>query len=43
MALPEGGFAAALDADTEGKEGLTYCWTSEEIVEILGEDIGAAF
>ncbi|HXG76215.1 MAG TPA: thioredoxin domain-containing protein [Gaiellaceae bacterium] len=30
LALPEGGFASAQDADTEGVEGLTYTWTPEE-------------
>ncbi|WP_199039629.1 thioredoxin domain-containing protein [Glycomyces salinus] len=32
----EGGFAAAFDADTEGVEGLTYAWTHQELVEVLG-------
>src|SRR5207248_8937290 len=30
--LPEGGFASAQDADTEGVEGLTYTWTEEDDV-----------
>jgi uncharacterized protein YyaL (SSP411 family) len=30
LALPEGGLASAQDADTDGVEGLTYTWTSEE-------------
>jgi uncharacterized protein YyaL (SSP411 family) len=30
LRLPEGGFASAQDADTEGVEGLTYTWTAEE-------------
>src|SRR5687768_7229334 len=30
MRLPEGGFASAQDADTDGVEGLTYTWTEEE-------------
>ena len=30
MRLPHGGFASAQDADTEGVEGLTYTWTTEE-------------
>jgi uncharacterized protein len=33
--LPEGGFASAQDADTEGVEGLTYVWTPEEIRSLL--------
>jgi uncharacterized protein len=27
LALPEGGFASAQDADTDGVEGLTFTWT----------------
>ena len=34
----EGGFASALDADTNGVEGLTYSWTPEQLREVLGED-----
>ena len=30
MLLPEGAFASAQDADTDGVEGLTYTWTEEE-------------
>jgi len=30
LRLPEGGFASAEDADTEGVEGLTYTWTEED-------------
>jgi uncharacterized protein len=40
LGTPEGGFASALDADTEGVEGLTYVWTPEQLVEVLGEDDG---
>ncbi|MEH1016330.1 thioredoxin domain-containing protein [Micromonospora sp. CPCC 206060] len=36
----EGGFASALDADTEGVEGLTYAWTPDQLVEALGEEEG---
>jgi uncharacterized protein YyaL (SSP411 family) len=32
LRLPEGGFASAQDADTDGVEGLTYTWTREETV-----------
>ncbi|MGI8677167.1 MAG: thioredoxin domain-containing protein [Jatrophihabitans sp.] len=32
----EGGFASALDADTDGVEGLTYAWTPAQLVEVLG-------
>jgi uncharacterized protein len=30
LSLPEGGFASAQDADTEGVEGLTFTWTADE-------------
>jgi uncharacterized protein YyaL (SSP411 family) len=35
MQLPDGGFAAALDADTEGEEGKYYLWSANEVAEIL--------
>ena len=37
LLLPEGGFASAQDADTDGVEGLTFTWTGEELEQILGE------
>jgi uncharacterized protein YyaL (SSP411 family) len=37
----EGGFASALDADTDGVEGLTYAWTPAQLAEVLGEEDGA--
>src|SRR4029453_624766 len=30
LRLPEGGFASAQDADTNGVEGLTYTWRQDE-------------
>ncbi|HCU48256.1 MAG TPA: hypothetical protein DGG94_00220, partial [Micromonosporaceae bacterium] len=33
----EGGFASALDADTDGVEGLTYAWNQEQLQGVLGE------
>ena len=36
----EGGFASALDADTDGVEGLTYVWTPAQLREVLGDDDG---
>jgi uncharacterized protein len=38
LRLPEGGFASAQDADTDGVEGLTFTWTPEELEEALGPD-----
>jgi uncharacterized protein YyaL (SSP411 family) len=37
LRLPEGGFASAQDADTDGVEGLTYTWTPDEVEKVLGE------
>jgi hypothetical protein len=37
LRLPEGGFASAHDADTDGEEGLTYTWTPDEVEQVLGE------
>ena len=38
MRQPEGGFAAALDADSEHEEGKFYVWTEAEIDQVLGEE-----
>ncbi|HEX5595824.1 MAG TPA: thioredoxin domain-containing protein [Micromonosporaceae bacterium] len=35
-----GGLASALDADTEGVEGLTYAWTPDQLIDALGEEDG---
>ena len=41
LRTPQGGFASALDADTDGEEGLTYVWTPAQLVEVLGAEDGA--
>ena len=43
MTGPEGGFASAQDADSDGEEGKYYVFTPEEITKLLGEKEGAAF
>jgi uncharacterized protein len=42
MRGPEGGFYAALDADSDGVEGSFYVWTVAELCGALGEDADAA-
>jgi uncharacterized protein len=37
----EGGFASALDADTDGVEGSTYVWTRGQLLDVLGVDDAA--
>ena len=43
MTAPEGGFYCAEDADSDGKEGLFYVWTSGEIKKHLGDKLGELF
>ncbi|HET6167024.1 MAG TPA: thioredoxin domain-containing protein [Marmoricola sp.] len=40
LGTDEGGFASALDADSEGVEGAFYVWTPAQLVEVLGEEDG---
>ena len=40
---PEGGFYSALDADSEGVEGIYYIWTVAEITELLGTENAEIF
>jgi len=43
MTSPEGGFYSAEDADSEGKEGLFYVWTPQEVEKHLGKNLGDLF
>ncbi|MDA3956208.1 thioredoxin domain-containing protein [Oceanispirochaeta sp.] len=38
MTSPRGIFYSALDADSEGEEGLFYTWEKRELLELLAED-----
>jgi uncharacterized protein len=42
LVTAEGGFASALDADTNGVEGLTYVWTPAQLRAVLGDEAEAA-
>lgn len=37
MRLPDGTFASALDADSEGEEGRFYLWEADDIDRLLGD------
>ena len=43
MTAPAGGFYSSQDADSEGHEGLFYCWTAAEIEAVLGSEDGRLF
>jgi uncharacterized protein YyaL (SSP411 family) len=41
LRTPEGGFAAALDADSAEGEGVFYAWDREQLAQVLGTEDGA--
>ncbi|HWC23481.1 MAG TPA: thioredoxin domain-containing protein [Flexivirga sp.] len=38
LGTADGGFASALDADTEGAEGTTYVWSTDDLRDVLGDE-----
>jgi len=43
MRVEGGAFAASLDADSDGEEGLFYTWSRQEIETALGDDAAVFF
>ncbi|MEZ2331519.1 thioredoxin domain-containing protein [Mesorhizobium sp. RCC_202] len=43
MRVDGGAFAASLDADSDGEEGLFYTWSRDEIEAALGDDAATFF
>lgn len=41
LRTPEGGFASALDADSDGHEGTFYVWNPNQLMRLLGAADGA--
>ncbi|WP_455143601.1 thioredoxin domain-containing protein [Candidatus Hodarchaeum mangrovi] len=39
----DGVFYSSQDADSEGKEGKYFIWTKDQIINILGDDLGKKF
>jgi hypothetical protein len=39
MLLPDGGFSASLDADTDGREGAFYTWTEAQVAQAVGPEL----
>ncbi len=40
---PQGGMYCGEDADSEGEEGTFYLWTRQQVMEVLGDDLGTVY
>jgi uncharacterized protein len=43
MLHPGGGFYATQDADSEGQEGKFFVWSRDEVMRVLGDEVGEIF
>ncbi len=43
MMAPDGGFYAAQDAEVDGREGVSYLWSAQEIEAVLGKEEAERF
>ena len=43
MLHPDGGFYSTQDADSEGVEGKFFVWDQDEVMQLLGEEVGEIF
>lgn len=43
MTSPEGPFYSTQDADSEGEEGKFFVWSRDEVMGVLGDDLGNTF
>ena len=43
MTSPEGPFYSTQDADSEGVEGKFFVWSRNEVIDLLGEELGGVF
>lgn len=43
MTSSDGAFYSAIDADSEGVEGKYYIWDNDEILSVLGDELGSLY
>ena len=43
MLRPGGGFYSTQDADSEGQEGKFFVWSRDEVMRVLGDEVGEIF
>jgi uncharacterized protein YyaL (SSP411 family) len=43
MLHPGGGFYSTQDADSEGQEGKFFIWSRDEVMKVLGDEVGEIF